>query len=144
MNARTGRPPDPDCWRRGSLHAAAASRACSGLAALTVASATLRARRPSLQQLFDMIERLESVARALQQLTLPEDATPPPPCTAASLAARVADAGRAVTSLTAGWRQHLPDPNAQQDALRLSNEICRRLVQLAAIERRKETTDHDQ
>lgn len=144
MNARTGRRPDPDCWRRGSLHAAAASRACSGLAALTVASATLRTRRQSLQQLFDMIERLESVARALQQLTLPEDSAPPPPCTAASLAVHVSDAGRAITSLTAGWRQHLPDPNAQQDALRLSNAICRSLVQLAAIERRKETTDHDQ
>ena len=93
------------------------------------------------QQLFDMIERLESVARALQQLTLPEDSAPPPPCTAASLAVHVSDAGRAITSLTAGWRQHLPDPNAQQDALRLSNAICRSLVQLAAIERRKETTD---
>ena len=140
MNARTGRPPDPGCWPRGSFHYLAASRVHYGLASLLRLTANIRTRRPPLQELFDLVERTDSLARAAEELTLPDDAEPKAQ-TAEAIAAHASDTCRALVSLTAAWRRsYLPDRAAQQDARRLSNELSRALMQLAAIERR----NHDE
>jgi hypothetical protein len=144
MNARTGRPPSQHTWRRNSFHYLAAARVHHGLASLVRLTADIRTRRPPLQELFLLVERTDSLARAAEELTLPDDAEPKAQ-TAEAIAARASDTCRALVNLTAAWRRsYLPDRAAQQDARRLSNELSRTLMQLAALERRKETTDHDQ
>jgi hypothetical protein len=115
----------------------AASRVCAGLEALVKATATLRTRRPALPALYDLIERVDAVAQSLEELTLDEEveAAPSAPRTAASIATHIANSSRALVGVTSGWRLYLPDLHAQRAARRLSTELCRSLVQLAAIER---------
>jgi hypothetical protein len=93
-----------------------------------------------LAALYDLVERVDALARSVEALTLPDDAHPTPR-TAAAIAAHLADTSRALAGMASGWRLHLPDQYAQHAARRLSTELCLSLVQLAAIERRKGIPD---
>lgn len=136
----TGRPPIAEAWPRGSAHHLAAKRARYGVLALVKATEALDSRRPSLQELYNLTDRVDALLRALEQLALPEgDAPAPRP--AKSIAANCADTSRALVGVTSGWRRYLPDLSAQHAARRLCTEFYRLLTQLDAIERQHDTKE---
>lgn len=136
MSARLGRRPDPNTWPRNSPAYHAAKRVVYALAGLTAATSTLTTKRPTVAQAFDLLDRADTLARAIQVLTLVEGEAAPPPRTAAAIAAEVAAHGRAIASITSGYRTFVPDLATLSGARRLSTALCRSIAALEAIERK--------
>lgn len=141
MSAHLGRPPNPDTWPRNSPAYHAAKRVVYALAGLTKATATLTTRRPTVAQAFDLLDRADSLVRSIEVLTLVEGEAAPPPRTAAAIAAEVAAHGRAIASITSGWRSFVPDMATLSGARRLSTALCRSIAALEALERQHDTEE---
>jgi hypothetical protein len=97
-------------------------------------------------QAFDLLDRADTLARAIQVLTLVQGEAAPPPRTAAAIAAEVAAHGRAIASITSGWRSFVPDLATLSGARRLSTALCRSIAALEALERQhdtEESPDHE-
>lgn len=135
MIAHLGRRPNPETWPRNSPAYHAAKRACYAIAGLTKATATLQTRRPTVAQAFDLLDRVDTLARAIQVLTLVDGEATPPARTAATIAAHVANTSRSLAGTAAGWTNYLPDLHAQNAAVRMTSELARSLAALAALER---------
>lgn len=135
------RRPDPETWPRQSPAYHAAKRVVYALAGLTKATATLTTRRPTVAQAFDLLDRADSLVRAIEVLTLVEGEAAPPPRTEAAIAADVASHGRAMAAITSGWRSCVPDLSTLSGARRLSTALCRSIAALEAIERQHDTEE---
>lgn len=144
MNSPLGRRPNPETWPRNSPAYHAAKRAVYAIAGLTKATATLTTRRPTVAQAFDLLDRADSLARAIEVLTLVDGEATPPPRIAANIAAHIADTSRALTGTTAAWRHYLPDLHAQNAAVRMTSELSRSLAALAALERQNPKEPNDE
>jgi hypothetical protein len=110
------------------------------IAGLTKATSTLTTRRPSLDETYRLIERVDGLLRALEVLTLPEEVEAAP-VTAATIAAEVTGHGRAMAAITSGWRSCVPDLATLSGARRLSTALCRSIAALEVIERQHDTEE---